>query len=101
MPIQAENIVDIGEIKPMDIDLPGIYVDRIVQATVDKKIELLTLWEEEDAGMGNESDSSAASTESKKASAHERRVRIARRAAKEVSTICQTTSPVYQLPHDS
>jgi hypothetical protein len=46
---QAENIVEIGEIKPMDIDLPGIYVDRIVPATVEKKIEFLTLREEASA----------------------------------------------------
>lgn len=72
----------------MDVDLPGIYVDRIVQATVDKKIELLTLKEDEPEPQ---SDSSAASTESKKASAHERRVRIAKRAAKEVSRLYRYT----------
>ena len=96
--LQAENIVDIGEIRPMDIDLPGIYVDRIVQATVDKKIELLTLRQTEDEGSGNESDSSsgnssAGSTESSKASAQDRRVRIAKRAAKEV----RSPAPVVHM----
>jgi len=70
----------------MDIDLPGIYVDRIVPATVEKKIELLTLRDESDSGM--ESDSSASSsstTSSQKSAAYSRRVRIAQRAAKEVS----------------
>ena len=83
--VEAENIVEIGEIKPMDIDLPGIYVDRIVPATVEKKIELLTLRDESDSGM--ESDSSASSsstTSSQKSAAYSRRVRIAQRAAKEV-----------------
>jgi 3-oxoacid CoA-transferase len=72
----------------MDIDLPGIYIDRIVKATVDKKIELLTLKEEDegsDQDKAVESDSSVGSTESKKSSAKERRIRIAKRAAKEVS----------------
>lgn len=84
--VEAENIVEIGEIKPMDIDLPGIYVDRIVPATVEKKIELLTLKEADESG--NESDSSASSsstTASQKSAAYERRVKIAKRAAREVS----------------
>lgn len=86
--VEAENIVEIGEIKPMDVDLPGIYVDRIVQATVEKKIELLTLRDEsEPEEQGAESDSSASSsstTSSQKSAAYERRVRIAKRAAKEL-----------------
>jgi 3-oxoacid CoA-transferase len=84
----------------MDVDLPGIYIDRIVQATVDKKIELLTLHEEDN--KGEESDSSVGSTDSKKASAHERRVRIARRAAKEVSlTFLVSISYLLPLPDSS
>lgn len=90
--VEAENIVEIGEIKPMDIDLPGIYVDRIVPATVEKKIELLTLKEAEE-DSGNESDSSASSsstTASQKSAAYERRVKIAKRAAREVSSqVCR------------
>lgn len=87
--VEAENIVDIGEIRPMDVDLPGIYVDRIVQATVEKKIELMTLREEDDKGMESDSStsssSSASTTDSQKSAAYARRVRIAKRAAKEVS----------------
>ncbi|ORY35066.1 hypothetical protein BCR39DRAFT_516537 [Naematelia encephala] len=79
--VEAENIVEIGEISPMDVDLPGIYIDRIVQATAPKRIELLTVSEED---KGAESDSSQASTDSKKAAAQERRIRIAKRAAKEL-----------------
>jgi 3-oxoacid CoA-transferase len=86
--VEAENIVEIGEIKPMDVDLPGIYIDRIVPATVEKKIELLTLHEEDDAGSESDassaSTSSVGSTDSAKSAAYARRVRIAKRAAKEV-----------------
>lgn len=73
--VEAENIVEIGEISPMDVDLPGIYIDRIVPATVEKKIELVTLTEEhassEDAG-------------SNKSAAQLKREKIAQRAAKEL-----------------
>jgi 3-oxoacid CoA-transferase len=72
---QAENIVEIGEIKPMDIDLPGIYVDRIVPATVEKKIEFLTLREEASADD---------SVPVKKDAARLRREKIAKRAALEL-----------------
>lgn len=86
--VEAENIVEIGEIKPMDIDLPGIYVDRIVPATVEKKIELLTVRDEsEPEDQGAQSDSSASSTSttaSQKSAAYERRIKIAKRAAREV-----------------
>ncbi|RSH89104.1 hypothetical protein EHS25_002770 [Saitozyma podzolica] len=73
--VEAENIVEIGEIKPMDIDLPGIYVDRIVPATVEKKIEFLTLREEASADD---------SVPVKKDAARLRREKIAKRAALEL-----------------
>lgn len=41
--VEAENIVEVGDIHPDDVDLPGIYVDRVVPATVEKKIEVLTI----------------------------------------------------------
>jgi 3-oxoacid CoA-transferase len=59
----------------MDIDLPGIYVDRIVPATVEKKIEFLTLREEASAD---------ASVPVKKDAARLRREKIAKRAALEL-----------------
>lgn len=74
----------------MDVDLPGIYVDRIVPATVDKQIEFMTLAPEPEAeaesqsGSGNESDSSTSTTASGKDAAKARREKIARRAAKEL-----------------
>ena len=76
--VEAENIVEIGEIKPMDVDLPGIFVDRIVPATVEKKIEILTLREEEN------SKGDAPAKTSPKDEARRRREKIAKRAAKEL-----------------
>ena len=75
--VEAENIVEIGDIRAMDVDLPGIYIDRIVPATVEKKIELMTLREEE---SGQEEDVPA----HVKDAARTRREKIARRAAKEL-----------------
>ena len=41
---EVEHIVEIGEIAPDDIHLPGIYVNRIVlNSTPEKRIEQLTL----------------------------------------------------------
>ncbi|KAH8834005.1 succinyl-CoA:3-ketoacid-coenzyme A transferase [Flagelloscypha sp. PMI_526] len=40
--VEAENIVPTGSISPNAIHLPGIYVDRIVQATSPKQIEIRT-----------------------------------------------------------
>ncbi len=41
---EVEQIVEIGEIDPDDIHLPGIYVNRIVLNTQpEKRIEQLTL----------------------------------------------------------
>lgn len=84
--VEAENIVEIGEIAPMDIDLPGIYVDRIVPATEDKQIEIRTVREESEnvaPSSGEEShvDSKSASPQS---SGKATREKIAKRASKEL-----------------
>lgn len=72
--VEAENVVEVGEIDPMEVDLPGIYVDRIVPATAEKHLEVVKLREEKGgAGAGE-----------KKSEAVLRRERIARRAAKEL-----------------
>lgn len=71
--VEAENIVKDGEIGPDEVDLPGIYIDRIVPAVVDKKLEVKKLREPE-----NKSGSSS------KNDATVRRERIARRSAKEL-----------------
>ncbi|KAF7189385.1 Succinyl-CoA:3-ketoacid coenzyme A transferase 1, mitochondrial [Pseudocercospora fuligena] len=71
--VEAEHIVEIGELKPDEIDLPGIFIDRIVQATEDKIIEVKTLKQDTDI-----------EAEGQKSDALARRNRIAKRAAKEL-----------------
>ncbi|KAK0900565.1 hypothetical protein LTR02_009109 [Friedmanniomyces endolithicus] len=68
--VEAENIVPTGAIPPDDVHLPGIYVNRIVQATVDKKIENKVTRTSQDS--------------SHPAGALSSRERIAKRAAKEL-----------------
>jgi 3-oxoacid CoA-transferase len=75
--IEAENIVPIGSLSPNAIHLPGIYVDRIVPATVDKRIEIVTLAKK----PGQDEDKSVPP---EKAAAIAQRHRIAKRAAKEI-----------------
>ncbi|KAI9829315.1 MAG: hypothetical protein M1819_006378 [Sarea resinae] len=70
--VEAENIVPIGAIDANDVALPGIYIDRIVPATVDKKIEIRKTRDPE----GKE-DLSMTGPQAK-------RNRIAKRAAKEL-----------------
>jgi 3-oxoacid CoA-transferase len=67
--VEAEEIVPIGTLDPNSIDLPGIFVDRIVPSTAPKNIEIKTLRDP---------------TPSSPNQATERRNRIARRAAKEL-----------------
>jgi len=73
---QAENIVPVGSISPNAIHLPGIYVDRIVQATTEKHIEIQTLAQAQPASDGPGGNGLVA--------AQDIRHRIARRAAKEL-----------------
>lgn len=40
--VEAENIVEVGEIEPSSVHLPGIYVKRVIQSTEKKRIEKLT-----------------------------------------------------------
>ena len=45
---EVEQVVEIGEIDPDDIHLPGIYINRVVlNATPKKQIEQLTIKAEE------------------------------------------------------
>nr|OQO23780.1 hypothetical protein B0A51_06729 [Rachicladosporium sp. CCFEE 5018] len=71
--VEAENIVPIGTIAPDDIDVPGVFVDRIVKATKDKILEVKVL--RQDADPSAAPDKSPAAV---------RRDRIAKRAAKEL-----------------
>jgi 3-oxoacid CoA-transferase len=73
--VEAENIVEVGEIGPDEVDVPSIYVDRIVPATAEKKIEFRTL-----RTNGDEKEDLT----SPKNKAQEKRNRIARRAAQEL-----------------
>lgn len=72
--VEAENIVEIGEIHPDNVHVPGIYVNRIVKATVEKQIELIKLLPEE----------GDAASKKEKSPAQIRRERIAKRTAKEL-----------------
>ncbi|KAK9451567.1 3-oxoacid CoA-transferase [Limtongia smithiae] len=76
--VEAENIVEPGEIAPSDVHLPGIYVSKVIQSTAEKKIEILTVQKEKSSVA---SDAAAQSVDSDSAEA--RRGRIVRRAAKE------------------
>ncbi|KAJ5905259.1 Succinyl-CoA:3-ketoacid coenzyme A transferase 1 [Penicillium subrubescens] len=71
--VEAEHIVEPGEIDPAAIHLPGIYVKRVIQSTTEKKIEKYTFAKEEGA------DTSALG----KGDTASKRERIVRRAAKE------------------
>jgi 3-oxoacid CoA-transferase len=73
--MQAEKIVPVGSISPNAVHLPGIYVDRIVPATSEKVIEVVTL-------ATDASNDGSLSPE--KAAAQAQRHHIARRAAKEI-----------------
>lgn len=72
--VEAENIVETGEIDPNDVDLPGIFVDRIVPAIAEKNIEILKIREDTSDGGPPKATNGA----------QERRNRIARRASKEL-----------------
>ena len=76
--VEGENIVPVGEIDPDDVDLPGIYVDRVVPATAQKHIEIMKLRKTSSSSTNQSPDESASSL------AAQRRERIARRAAKEL-----------------
>lgn len=41
--VEAEEIVEPGVLKPTEIQTPGIYVQRVIQGSFEKRIERLTL----------------------------------------------------------
>ncbi|KAG5926131.1 hypothetical protein E4U42_003595 [Claviceps africana] len=73
--VEAEYIVEPGEIPAEAVHLPGIYVKRVIQSTGDKQIEKFTFAKEETAA-----DIKAALGTGEVAA---KRERIVRRAAKE------------------
>jgi len=74
--VEAEHIVEPGEIPPEAIHVPGIYVKRVIQSTAAKKIEKHT-WT-----LGDE-DAAAARKALGSGDSAAKRERIVRRAAKE------------------
>jgi len=68
--VEADEIVEIGALDPDQVDLPGIYIDRIVQATAEKAVEVKKLASKGDTAENNPGQA--------------RRNRIAKRAAKEL-----------------
>lgn len=75
--VEAENIVPVGYIDPNDVDLPGIFVDRIVPATDEKQVEIKKL-------RSGEATATGSATDVAKDAAQVQRERIGRRAAKEL-----------------
>lgn len=71
--VEAENIVEVGEIDPAAVHLPGIYVKRVVKSEAEKGIEKLTVRKEDGEKMSMLGEGETAS----------KRERIVRRAAKE------------------
>ncbi len=41
--VEVEEIVEVGELDPDEIDLPGIYVNRLIKGTFEKTIEQRTV----------------------------------------------------------
>lgn len=41
--VEVEEIVEVGELDPDEIHLPGIYVDRLIQGSFEKNIEFRTV----------------------------------------------------------
>lgn len=73
--VEAEHIVEPGDIDPAAVHLPGIYVKKVIQSTAEKKIEKYNFSPDEGAGadMGVLGKGETA----------RKRERIVRRAAKE------------------
>lgn len=69
--VEADEIVPIGSIDPDQVDLPGIFIDRIIQATAPKQVEVKKIAPKDDAP-------------SEDSPVQVRRNRIAKRASKEL-----------------
>jgi 3-oxoacid CoA-transferase len=73
--VEAEHIVEPGDIAPDAVHLPGIYVKRVIQSTTPKEFEKITLRKEDD---GEDAKKVLGTGETAF-----KRERIVRRAAKE------------------
>ncbi|KAJ4392845.1 hypothetical protein N0V85_006806 [Neurospora sp. IMI 360204] len=74
--VEAEHIVEPGEIPPEAVHLPGIYVQRVIQSTAEKKIEKFTFAKDPNDPEAKKAALGSGETANK-------RERIVRRAAKE------------------
>lgn len=70
--VEAEQIVEVGDIPPEAVHVPGIYVKKVVQSHAEKKIEKIVNARNPEDILGGKEDKGAA-----------RRYRIVQRAAKE------------------
>ncbi|KAK3985640.1 mitochondrial succinyl-CoA:3-ketoacid coenzyme A transferase 1 [Cladorrhinum sp. PSN332] len=77
--VEAEHIVEPGEIPPESVHLPGIYVKRVIQSTAEKSIEKYTFSPDPDSPPPSPKDSALLGSGETKA----KRELIVRRAAKE------------------
>lgn len=80
--VEAEEIVPVGSLSANAIHLPGVYVDRIVPATVEKRIEHRTLAPDNTTPPPSPTGSTAGADT--KAASKDIRHRIGKRAAKEI-----------------
>ncbi|GAA5822396.1 hypothetical protein JCM5353_000488 [Sporobolomyces roseus] len=69
--VEAEEIVPVGTFDPNHVHLPGVFVNRVVQSTTAKRVEVEVLRDDGNSGTD-------------KSEAAQRRDRIAKRAAKEL-----------------
>eukprot|EP01120_Amphizonella_sp_Union-15-10_P013810 TRINITY_DN6506_c0_g1_i1.p1 TRINITY_DN6506_c0_g1~~TRINITY_DN6506_c0_g1_i1.p1 ORF type:complete len:519 (-),score=109.22 TRINITY_DN6506_c0_g1_i1:26-1582(-) len=78
--VEVEEIVEAGVLKPDEIHLPGIFVDRLVKGTFEKRVEKLTLSQPDKPTLSAETKEATSKPISE---AEKKRVLIARRAALE------------------
>lgn len=71
--VEAEHIVEPGDIEPGAVHLPGIYATHVMQSDTEKRIEKLPYFKEENPAMEAPGPGDKA----------RKRERIVRRAAKE------------------
>ena len=77
--VEAEHIVEPGEIEPAAVHLPSIYVTKVIQSTAEKRIEKLTL----SPSPGESPDDNKSASILGTGETASKRERIVRRAAKE------------------
>ncbi|EUC44265.1 hypothetical protein COCMIDRAFT_37911 [Bipolaris oryzae ATCC 44560] len=75
--VEADEIVEDGEIAPEDIHLQGIYVKRVIKSTVGKEIERKVFWKSPE-------EQKKALLEGGSSEASQKRERIIKRAAQEL-----------------